>query len=77
MSKYIHVDGDNGGMFVAPHQKNLVTEQSGGWFANGWIYKVPDNFELVVPLGDMGKHIYLYELLSDHPDTELVFQGEE
>ncbi len=76
MSKYIHVDGDDGGMFVSPDQKNLVTGQSEGWFANGWIYKVPDDFKIELSLEDLGKHIHIYEVLEGHPDTELVFQNE-
>ncbi|KKN04027.1 hypothetical protein LCGC14_1101590 [marine sediment metagenome] len=76
MSKYIHVDGDDGGMFVSPDQKNLTIGKEEGWFNNGWIYKVPDDFKVVVTLKTIPNHIYLYELLSDHKDAELVFQGE-
>lgn len=77
MTKYIHVDGDDGGMSVSPDQKNLATGTKEGWFSNGWIYKVPDDFKLVIPLEKLSDHIYLYELVSEHVDAVLVFQGEQ
>lgn len=68
MSKFIHVDSDDGSM--------QVVEKQAAWYQSGWCYKVPDDFKLVIPLDKMGEHLYIYELLEDHDDAELVFQGD-
>ncbi len=74
--KFIHVDGDDGSMTIKDHQMNLVTGKEEGWFQNGWIYKVPDNFVVIIPLDKLGDHTYVYEYVSEHLVSELVFQGE-
>jgi len=63
MSKYIHVDGDDGRIKVA--NEELV-------WGIGWIYKVPDDFQFVLTPENLEDHMYVYEILSDHPDAELV-----
>ncbi len=75
MSKYIHVDGDDGSMIVKDRQMNLGTSKEEGWFQNGWIYKVPDNFFLVIPIDKLGDHTYIYELIESSLVSELVYQG--
>ncbi len=67
MSKFIHVDGDDGSMTIRDY---LMTN-------NGWIYKVPDDFSITLSLEDLANCTYIHGLLNDHKDTELVFQAED
>ncbi len=67
MNKYLHVDGDDGSIRVENHVLS--------WFENGWVYEVPDSFEIVLNLQNMADHIYIYELLNDHDGAKLVRQS--
>ena len=56
MSKFIHVDGDDGRIRVASRQQD---------WGIGWVYEVPDDFEIVIPLEKLEDHLYVYELSQD------------
>ena len=75
MSKYIHVNGDDGSMVVKDHQMDVITGEDEGWFQEGWIYKVPDDFEIIIPLDKLEDSPDVYVLVGNHPDSELVFTG--
>ena len=65
MSKYIHVDGNDGSMVVGP------TQQVKGP-GLGWVYKVPDDYSIVLGLEELGNYTYIHELFHDDADAELV-----
>ncbi len=63
MSKFIHVDGDDG----------MITVKDGATTGfNGWIYEVPNNYELVVTLESMEQVEYVYELFDTDERAVLV-----
>ena len=70
MSRYIHVNMDDGSMIV----RNYLAV-GGPNDQTGYVYRVPDDFELIIPLEDMGNYIYIYELLDNTVGSELVFQS--
>ncbi len=63
MSKYIHVDGDDGRITIEP---GCIT----GFY--GWVYKVPNNYTLNLTLDKVENRINIYELFDDDKQTELV-----
>ncbi len=63
MSKFIHVDGDDGRISV---RKGKIR----GFY--GWIYEVPNTYELTVSPEMMEARINIYELLDEDERAVLV-----
>ncbi len=61
---YIHVHEDDGTM--------VVNDDPTYGAMDGWVYKTDSRLNLIIPLDKLGDVTYVYEVLSDSPDTELV-----
>ncbi len=71
MSMFIHVDSDDGSMYVRPYQIDF-TEYLVPYADVGWVYEVPDDFKFDLTLGNCEEHLYIYELLLNDPRAVLV-----
>lgn len=63
MSKFIHVDGDDGRISV---KDGCVT----GFY--GWVYEVPNNYTLALTLNSIENGINIYELLDNDERAVMV-----
>ncbi len=63
MSKFIHVDGDDGRITV---KDGCIT----GFY--GWVYEVPNNYRLDFSLERIENQINIYNLLDDDERAVLV-----
>jgi len=61
--KYIHVDGDDGELTV-------LDELNTKWI--GWVYEVPDDYQLVLTLEDLDGSGDVRNLVGDDPTTRCV-----
>lgn len=64
MAKYIHIDEEDGKIDVR-------LGQTTGYL--GWIYKVPNNYDMKVTLADMDGHTTIDELLDNDERAVLVY----
>ncbi len=63
--KYIHVHGDNGKITVQDSYKGPDGDY-------GWVYEVPDGFEIGLTLDKMNGLEAIHELFIDHPGMKLL-----
>jgi len=63
--KYIHVDGDDGMIYVKDEPNH---------YYNGWVYEVLDNYTFTITLKNMEEQINIYELFDSDPNARLILK---